>query len=80
MPEQVTYSSKRWLGKGEPVGELVRRLGYALIGELDSDDFVIKRRGETRPIFYLFHISWGDRDSVEKYKLFRIDIFRQGGR
>ena len=75
MAKQVTYSSKRWLGKQQPVGELIRNLGYRLVGEIDQDNYVIQRRGETRPIFHLFHISWGDKDAVEKYKLFRVNIF-----
>lgn len=73
---KITYSSKRWLEKPYPsIGELIRRLGYASIGQLDSDDFIIRRRGETRPIFYMLHISWGDENAVQKYKLFRIDPF-----
>ena len=75
MAKEVTYTSKRWTGKQLPVGELIRSLGYRLIGEVDEDNFVIQRRGESRPIFHLFHISWGDKDAVEKYKLFRINVF-----
>jgi len=79
MAKQVAYTSKRWLGKSQPIGELIRNLGYRLVGEINEDNYIVQRRGDHRPIFHLLHISWGDKDAVEKYKLFRINVFELGG-
>ena len=71
----VKYTSKRWLETPVAVEELIRKLGFRLIGELDPDNYVVKRRGDTSNSFNVLHISWGDNESVEKYKLFKVNVF-----
>lgn len=69
---KVEYVSKRWIAP-VPLAALLRRLHYKVVGALGEDDYIVKRYGQEESLpFYLFHISWGDRNGVAKYKLFRI--------
>ena len=73
--KEITYSSKVWLREPKPLPRLLSSLHFRLIGCLDADNFLVQRYSEHRPVFHLLHISWGTAQQVEKYKLFRVDIF-----
>jgi len=71
----VKYTSKVWTTEPITIEELIRKLGFTLKAEITPDDFVVKRRGTSDHTFNVLHISWGDRDAVTKYKLFKVDVF-----
>ncbi len=71
----VKYTSKVWTTKPCTIEELTQRLGFRMVGEITPDDFIVKRRGSTYNTFNMLHISWGDRDRIAKYKLFKVNVF-----
>ena len=71
----VKYTSKSWTAEPVMLKKLVHRLGFRFIGEITPDDFIVKRRGNTDSTFNVLHISMGDRDAIQKYKLFKVDVF-----
>ena len=74
--KDFAYTNKVWLKNPTALKKLLRRLGYRLLGRVgEEDDYLVQRYGEKRAVFHLFHISWGDVDQVEKYKLFRFAPF-----
>ena len=65
----LAFVSKRWLKKPMPVQELIRKLGYRLVEAIDEHNYILTKGGR----FYIFHISWGSPEAVQKYKLFRYE-------